>query len=1238
MKPRPKPLPLLLAILVGPSLFGLLFWNLLQTKPAYAAVITVDTDEDENNSDGDCSLREAIQAANTDTAVDNCTPGSDHDEIQFSLTLPAIITLTLGDIAIENDPLTLTGPGATQLAISGNDTFRIFDVAANIPVTISGLTLQNGHTAVSGGAIRSEGPLTMSDAVLLNNSAGSDGGAIDITAQLTLTNTEVLSNTANGEGGGVKVTGASVLANGRFLNNESGSFGGGIYANDSISIDGTDFVSNTAASYAGAVWAWSNATIANATFDHNSATNLSAGAIYVRNALQVTDATFTANSAGQNIGAIWAAQDATIVDSSFSQNSTTSGRSAAVQVHGTLWLTATQWLNNQSAQPGGALVHLGDNGRIVNTLFAQNVGGDATFEHDGSVEILHTTFAAPDPATHAALTSDADGTISVQNSIFAGHLTALDVITGSVREDYNLFAGTTAVSGTVSQGSHSFVGDPAFVDAAGGNYHLSANSEALNVGTDLGPADDLEGDARPGGSGIDLGYDETNFMSDVALAKSAVSTPGPSQPISYYLTFSNVGTAMLPRLIITDPLPVQVVAPITVSSTVPITQTGTDPYVWQVHNLAPGASGIITVTGVLSDVLPHGLITNTATIASIATETNLANNTAQAAITVPNIGPIAVDDIKTIGEDETVVLNPTLNDIDGDVLTIESHTSPGNGTAVLSGTQQIVYTPALEFSGQDSFSYTVSDGESSDTAAITITVTAENDAPIITEGAAISLTMSEDGSPTPFSLTLNATDAESSPLAWSISSQPAHGSAQASSTLANSSPISYTPDNHFYGSDQFEVAVTDGASSDTIVVYVTVESVNDAPMAEADYVVVLDQPSGNLTLLAASSFNVLDNDTDVENDTLTVIQVGSPDQGSSVTIDTNGRLQAYTPQPNLSQTELVTYTVSDGDLSDTTHLIFSLAEGAGGGIGGDSFTVPNLGDANAFSVDTQIPSNVANNDNLALIFNLTGFSSVADVNLPAPAAPSGYVPAGLTFTLVPFVDGFPASSDYRFDEPVTFVIEYPDAAVAGIGPSENSLGLYYQNDGSWQNAGVQIVSRDTENHKLTVTVDRGGTFSLFHIGLKFLPLVTNNYFTAPDLIVESLTVLAAGSTGTPGDVQIVIKNIGNATVTDEFWVDLYIDPHTEPTAVNQTWETVGPQGAAWGVLADTLPLYPGESLTLTLSSPYYVPVSSHITWPLATNAQLFAQVDSSNPGSSSGAVRESHEITDDSYNNIFGPN
>lgn len=654
---------------------------------------------------------------------------------------------------------------------------------------------------------------------------------------------------------------------------------------------------------------------------------------------------------------------------------------------------------------------------------------------------------------------------------------------------------------------------------------------------------------------------------------------------------------MLPRLTITDPLPVQVVAPILVSSTVAISQTSTDPYVWQVHNLAPGASGIITVTGVLADVLPHGLITNTATISTIASESSLVNNSAQATIDVPNIGTIAVDDIKTIGEDETVVLEPTLNDIDGDVLTIESFTPPGNGTAVLSGTQQIVYTPTLEFSGQDSFNYTVSDGQSSDSATITITVTAENDAPIITEGDAISQTISEDNSPTAFSLTLNATDAENSPLAWSISNQATYGTAKASSSLGNSNPISYTPDENYFGSDQFQVQVTDGDLTDTITVNITIESVNDAPQALIDFVVVLNQPSGNLTLLAASTFNVLDNDTDVENDTLSVTQVGTPDQGGSVDVAGNGRLQSYTPNPAMSQTELVTYTVSDGDLTDTTNLVFSLADGANGGIAGDNFAVSGLGNGGAFSVNTQIPSNVAPNDNLALIFNLTSFSSVTDVNLSTPADPAGYMPAGLTFNLIPFVNGQPANANYRFAQPVTLVIDYPNTAVAGIGPSENSLGLYVQNGDSWENSGVQIVSRDTVNHKLTVTVDRGGNFGLFYIGLKFLPMITDHYFTAPDLIVESVTVLDLGrSAASPGDVQIVIKNVGNGAVTEEFWVDLYINPHTVPTAVNQTWNLVGAEGAAWGVLVDALPLNPGESLTLTFSSPYFVANSSQVNW------------------------------------------
>ena len=1237
MNPLNKSVGILLALSFGLSLTGVLIWNLMTIPVVYAATITVNTTADEYNNDGDCSLREAIAAANMNTAVDACTPGSGPDLIQFSLSTPAIITLTQGQLVIQNSALTISGPGAANLTINGNNAWRIFDIVTSTPVTLTGLTLQNGRTTLDGGAVRSRGALTVVDTVLKNNTAEADGGAIDVDGNLTLENSDIFSNTASGEGGGVNAFGAlTKVTNGRFLNNQSGSYGGAIYANGAITIDGTDFISNSAQLYAGGVWAWSTATVANATFERNSALNMNAGAMYVRYALQLSASTFLSNTAAQNIGAILAGQNATVTSTAFVDNAAGTGRTAALEVQGTLWLTDTQWLGNQAAIPGGALVHLGGDGRIVNSLFARNVGGAATFEHSGTVEMLHNTIIGPETPTAPALTVNASGSLTIQNSIMGAYPTGLNVLSGTVTEDFNLFYETTAVSGTTIQGSHSYAGDPAFVDAANDDYHLSANSEALNTGTAVGLTTDFDGDARPGGSGIDLGYDETTFVADLNLAKTAVSSPGPNQPITYTLTFTNVGSAMLPRLTLTDSLPVQVVTPI-ISSSVPFTQTSSEPFVWQVQNLAPGASGVITVSGVLSDVLPHGLITNTATIATIASETNLANNTALASITVPNIGPIAVDDITTIGEDETVVLSPTLNDIDGDVLTIESFTTPGNGTAVLSGTQQIVYTPTLEFSGQDSFSYIVSDGESNDTAAITITVTAENDAPIISEGTAISLTISEDNNPTAFSLTLNATDAENSPLGWSISTQAANGTATAAYGPASSSLINYQPTANYFGTDQFQVQVTDGALTDSITVYLTIESVNDAPVGVMDTAVVLRQPSGSTTVLAdgsTGSLNVLDNDTDVEDDSLTVTHVGGPDQGGTVNVSSNGALQSYAPASSFLGVETVSYTVDDGDLDDTAVVHLNVVNGMAGGIGGDNFSVPDLGEDGTFTVDTQIPANVAGGANYALIFNQTGAASPTEVTVPPTTAPAGFVPAGLTFSLVPYVAGQPMADSYHFAEPVTLVFTYPDAAVADSGPSEKSLALYFLSGGDWLASGVQVVTRDITQHRLVLTVNHGGTFTLFRRGFVFIPLVLNNFAQAPDLVVESLKVLPSGASG---DVQVVIKNIGNAPVTQEFWVDVYINPQTAPTAVNQTWEMLGSQGLAWGVLANALPLNPGETLTLTMSSPYFVAKASYIVWPLPAGSQLYAQVDSNNPGSNTGAILELHELNGAAYNNIYGP-
>lgn len=142
-------------------------------------------------------------------------------------------------------------------------------------------------------------------------------------------------------------------------------------------------------------------------------------------------------------------------------------------------------------------------------------------------------------------------------------------------------------------------------------------------------------------------------------------------------------------------------------------------------------------------------------------------------------------------------------------------------------------------------------------------------------------------------------------------------------------------------------------------------------------------------------------------------------------------------------------------------------------------------------------------------------------------------------------------------------------------------------------------------------------------GSLYLPLVLKGHVSGADLVVQSIGVTAEG-------VRVVITNVGNTPAAGGFWVDLYVNPTVPPTAVNQTWPTQGcSEGVAWGVTRD---LAPGETLILTLSSPYLDAAHTHLDG-LNAGDVLYAQVDSA--GSSFGAIRETHEIVGDAYNNIL---
>src|SRR2546425_10525051 len=116
---------------------------------AASATITVSTLADNLATDGRVSLREAILAANTDASVDGSAPGSGADEIVFA-TGPGTITLNGTPLPAIEGTLTITGPGASVLAVDGARLSRILEVGTDATLTISGLTIRDGRTPGTG--------------------------------------------------------------------------------------------------------------------------------------------------------------------------------------------------------------------------------------------------------------------------------------------------------------------------------------------------------------------------------------------------------------------------------------------------------------------------------------------------------------------------------------------------------------------------------------------------------------------------------------------------------------------------------------------------------------------------------------------------------------------------------------------------------------------------------------------------------------------------------------------------------------------------------------------------------------------------------------------------------------------------------------------------------------------------------------------------------------------------------
>jgi len=274
---------------------------LLAVAPwANSATIDVNSLADDEADDGQCTLREAIIAANSGNSSGSmpgeCAGGEFDpvvDRIEFTDAVTGTINLNSA-LPNVNDPIDLIGPGADDLTIDGNAiTTNTGALRIVSPTLIEGIRFVNTTSTGSGGAINTSQPLTLREVVIEDNAARAGGGVYS-EGDTTIERSVFRNNTATDfDGGAVNLANSGktlIVHESLFEGNQAAP---GARSGGAINVGGSDHVTE----------------ISGSTFIDNAVNggDRFGGAIRIGGAsLSVVNSTFTGNAATLHGGAIWA--------------------------------------------------------------------------------------------------------------------------------------------------------------------------------------------------------------------------------------------------------------------------------------------------------------------------------------------------------------------------------------------------------------------------------------------------------------------------------------------------------------------------------------------------------------------------------------------------------------------------------------------------------------------------------------------------------------------------------------------------------------------------------------------------------------------------------------------------------------------------------------------------------------------------------------------------------------------